>query len=211
MFTQPAITYPYSVSQVKPLGRNNRILSHRYVLLVGLGSFILTVVFSVLAETLTRGLRSIVFAFFFLLIVVVLNILADILGTASTAASESSFHARAAQKVAGAQQGFVLVRNADKVANIANDVIGDIAATLSGAMGMSLVFQIVYLWPHLDQSLLAVVATAAIAALTVAGKAAGKQLALARADEVVFLAGRVLAYWEQLTGWRVTRRRRKKG
>lgn len=160
---------------------------------------------------MTRGLRSIVFAFFFLIIVVALNVVADILGTASTAASESSFHARAAQRIPGAHQGFLLVRNADKVANITNDVIGDIAATLSGAMGISLVFHAVHLWPQLDQSLLAVIATAAIAALTVAGKAAGKQLALARADEVVFLAGRILAYWERLTGRQITRRRRKKG
>lgn len=193
------------------MARNNRIFSHRYIVLVGVGSFILTVVFSVLAETLTHGVRSIVFAFFFLLIVVALSVVADILGTASTAASESSFHARAAQKIPGAHQSFLLVRNADKVANITNDVVGDIAATLSGAMGISLVFQVVRLWPHLDRSLLAVLATAGIAALTVAGKAAGKQLALARADEVVFLAGRVLAHWERLTGWRLFRRRRGKG
>ncbi|MBC7106921.1 MAG: hypothetical protein H5T97_13400 [Firmicutes bacterium] len=193
------------------MARNNRIFSPRYIALIGVGSFLLTVAFSVLAEALTHGLRSIVFAFFFLLMVVAINVLADVLGTASTAASESSFHARAAQKIPGAYQGFLLVRNADKVANIANDVIGDIAATLSGAMGISLVFQVVRLWPHVDRSLLAVLATAGIAALTVAGKAAGKQLAVARADEVVFLAGRVLAYWERLTGRRVPRRRRGRG
>ena len=50
-------------------------------------------------------------------------------------ANESSFHAMAAKQVPAASQAIKLVKNADKVANFCNDLVGDIAGTLSGAIG----------------------------------------------------------------------------
>jgi hypothetical protein len=89
-------------------------------LLVGLGS-------EVLIKTVDNNFVSIIL----LLLIIFLGIFFDIIGTAATAASMPPFNARAAKKVSGAQQAVKIVQNADRVANFCNDVIGDIAGTLS--------------------------------------------------------------------------------
>ncbi|PHJ36944.1 hypothetical protein P378_19210 [Desulforamulus profundi] len=93
-----------------------------------------------------------------------------------------------------------MLRNAGKVANICNDVIGDIVGTVSGALGISIVVKIVSNNPGTDAFWANIIMTALIASLTISGKALGKTLALSRANDVIFLVGKVLAYWEKLTG-----------
>ena len=74
--------------------------------------------------------------------IILVGILFDIIGTAVAAAEESALNAKAAKKVPGAREGVYLIKNADKVANFCNDVIGDICGTVSGAIGAALVFQV---------------------------------------------------------------------
>ncbi|MDQ0286576.1 Mg2+/Co2+ transporter CorB [Desulfofundulus luciae] len=152
-------------------------------------------------------MKSLFLSFLFLVIIILIGILADIVGTAVAAAEESPFHAKAAKRVRGAREGVYLIRNADRVANICNDVIGDIAGTVSGALGIALVLQILLYWKGINQALLNMMVTALIAAFTVGGKAAGKRIAISRANEVIFLVGKLLAAFEQLTGIRVIRKK----
>lgn len=175
-------------------------MSAGYVFGVGAASFLLAVVFFWISELLASKVRSLFISLLFLVIIILTGIIADIIGTSATAASESPFHARAAKKLRGAREGVYLVRNADRVANICNDVIGDIAGTVSGALGIALVMQILLYWEEANQVLLNMLVTALIAALTVGGKAAGKSIAIRRANEVIFLVGKALAAVEALTG-----------
>ncbi|MDI6709667.1 MAG: hypothetical protein QMC81_04700 [Thermoanaerobacterales bacterium] len=181
-------------------GRSRSFL--RYVLLVTLASFTVTILLSFFSEFATRRLASIALAIAMLVVIIAINVIADILGTAATAARETPFHAKAAKKVFGAQQGVYLLRNADKVANFANDFIGDIAGTLAGALGISLMVQVSRGLPAADVVTLNVLITALIAGLTVGGKALGKYIAVGHANEVIFLAGRVLAILQRLASWR---------
>ncbi|WP_211230133.1 hypothetical protein [Desulfovirgula thermocuniculi] len=181
-----------------------------YVIGVGAASFLLAVIFFWISELLASKVRSLFISLLFLVIIILIGIVADIVGTSATAASESPFHARAAKKLPGAREGVYLVRHADRVANICNDVIGDIAGTVSGALGIALVMQILLYWKGANQVLLNMLVTAVIAALTVGGKAAGKSFALRRANEVIFLVGRVMAALETLTGIKFFPRQRKK-
>ena len=98
------------------------------------------------------------------------------------------------------QEGVLLIRNADKVANITMDVVGDIAGTVSGALGIALVVMIINLREDLDQFILNILITAFIAAFTVSGKAYGKKIALSRPNDIIFFVARILAWWGQLTG-----------
>ncbi|MGQ9556644.1 MAG: hypothetical protein ACUVTU_01645 [Desulfurispora sp.] len=175
-----------------------------YALGVTLVSFSLAVFFFWLSNLLAVHLQSIVFSLVFLLVIILIGILADIMGVAVTAASEVPLHARAAKKIPGATAGVYLIRHADRVANIMNDVVGDIAGTVSGALGIALVMQIIELWPAARPSLLNMFMTAIIAALTVGGKAMGKRLAIEKADEVVFAAGRMIDRLERITGLSLT-------
>ncbi|MBE3587968.1 MAG: hypothetical protein IMW93_05340 [Thermoanaerobacteraceae bacterium] len=193
------------------MGNNKSTVSGRYIFFVGTASFLLAVVFFWFSEVLAGKVKSLLLSFLFLIIIILVGILADIIGTAVAAASESPFHARAAKKVPGATEGVFLIRNADRVANICNDVIGDIAGTVSGALGIALVLQIMLYWKGISQLLLNMLVTALIAAFTVGGKAAGKRLALSRANEVIFLVGRSIAAIQQLTGINLIGRTRRPG
>ncbi len=166
----------------------------------------MAVVFFWLSEILAIKLQSLFFSFLFLILIIIIGILADVIGTSVTAASEAPFHAKSAKKVYGAQECLYLLRNADRVANLCNDVIGDIIGTLSGAMGIALVVQIMFYWPQGERVLLNMLITGFIASLTIAGKAKGKSLALSRPNDVLFFTGRMLAVWGRLTGLTVIKK-----
>jgi CBS domain containing-hemolysin-like protein len=155
---------------------------------------------TLLSEYFASKLNSIVFALAFLLFITTINILADVVGTATAAASHAPFNAGAAKRVKGASHGLRLVQNADRVANICNDVIGDITTAVSGALGISIVVQIIRISPQSDQYILNVLLTAIISAVIVTGKAFGKKIALSNPDGIVFFVGRFLARVESLTG-----------
>ncbi len=193
------------------MGNNKSTVSGIYVFLVSMASFILAVVFFWLSDFVADKIQSLIISFVFLLIIILIGIAADIIGVSVTAAGEAPLHARAAKKVAGAQEGVYLIRNADRVANIMNDVVGDIAGTVSGALGIALALQILTRWETLDQLLVNMFITAVIAALTVGGKAAGKRIALTRANDVIFGVGRVLAGFNSITGIDITKKSKRNG
>jgi len=178
--------------------------------IVGVCSFFIAVAFTLLSEYFASHLNSIILALVFLLFITTVNILADVVGTAVAASSHAPFNARAAKKVKGAKHGLMLVKNADRVANIANDVIGDITTAVSGALGISIVAQIVRTNPGSDKFWLNVLLTATISVVIVTGKACGKRYSLRNPDKVVFFVGSILAGFENLTGISFFRRPRLK-
>lgn len=189
------------------MGKNKNAVSKQYTLFIGATSFFLAVVLFWLSEIIAIKLQNLFLSFLFLVIIILTGIFADIVGTSVAAAREAPFHAKGSKKVPGAQESVFLIRNADRVANICNDVIGDIAGTLSGAMGIALVLQIMLYWPGAERLLLNMLTAGLIAAVTIGGKAMGKRLALTRPNEVIFLVGRLLAAWGRLTGRAVAARK----
>lgn len=184
------------------MGNNKSTVSGRYIFQVGIGSFFLAVTFTIFSETFASRLNNLVLSFVFLIFIMTINIAADMVGMAVTAASHVPFNAKAAKRVEGARHGLNLIRNADRVSNILNDVIGDITTAVSGALGISIVVQIIRAGPHLNQFWLNVLFTALISVFIVTGKAAGKKIALSNPDKVVFMVGRMLARIERIFGYR---------
>lgn len=183
------------------MGSNKSTVSGRYIFLIGISAFFIAVSFTLLSEIFASKLNNLFLSFAFLFIIMIINILADLVGTAVTAASHAPFNAKAAKRVPGAFQGLQLIKNADRVANIANDVLGDITTTVSGALGISIVVQIMKGGPQLDQFWLNVLLTALISVAIVTGKAFGKKISLSYPDEVVFFVGGILAKIEAVTGF----------
>lgn len=182
------------------MGNNKSSVSTTYVLLVAVGSFSLAVIFSIISELMIRNLTNLAYTFIILLAIIIMGVAFDILGTAVTAANEAPFHAKAAKRVLGAQQSIVLLRNADRVANICNDVIGDIAGTVSGALGISIVTRIALQNPDWDTMFLNILITASVASLTVSSKALGKRFALSKSNNIIFFVGKAMANVERITG-----------
>lgn len=133
-------------------------------------------------------------AFLILLFIILIGIIFDIIGVAVTSADEKPFHSMAARKVPGAQEAIRLLRNAERVSSICNDVIGDICGVVSGSASATIAAQVIahfeFGWPQI----ISLTMSALVAGLTVGGKAIGKTFAISSCTEIVHWAGNVI-YW----------------
>lgn len=131
-------------------------------------------------------------AFIILLTIILVGILFDIIGVAVTSADEKPFHSMAARKVPGALESIRLLRNAEKVGSICNDVVGDICGVVSGSASATIAAQVLqnfeFTWPRLASLMM----SALVAGLTVGGKAIGKSLAINSCTKIVHLVGCVI-------------------
>ena len=154
---------------------------------------------------------SMAVAFLILLFIVAVGIVFDIIGVAVTSADEKPFHSMASRRVSGAREAIRLLRNAEKVSSICNDVVGDICGVVSGAASATIAARaIVYLdfsWPQL----VSLGMSALVAGLTVGGKAIGKTVAMNSCTEIVFLVGRILATFDRWKNWPRKKITKKKG
>ena len=125
---------------------------------------------------------------------IIISIIADMIGVATTAAQMYPFRAMAAKKVRGAKEAIKLVENAEKVASVAADIIGDICGILSGAAGASVAAA--FIFSSTDQFVAVLIASAVsalIAALTIFGKAMFKRYAMIKSDKIVLAVGKVIS------------------
>ena len=157
--------------------------------------FLVTIVISgtislVSDEIMARS--GMVMAFIILLAIVLIGIIFDIIGVAVTSADEKPFHSMAARKVPGAQDAIRLLRNAERVSSICNDVVGDICGVVSGSASATIAAQILqnfdFTWPQMVSLLM----SALVAGLTVGGKAVGKTFAMNSATTIVHTVGKVI-------------------
>jgi Mg2+/Co2+ transporter CorB len=170
----------------------------KHVIGVGFWSFVLAGVASLISQTVVDEITFISITVLFLLIVIFIGIFFDIIGVAVTAADEVPLHAKASCMVFGAKQAVLLVRHAHRVASFCNDVVGDISGTLSGALGITILFKILDKPSDLVLITGTTVTTALIASLVIAGKAYGKSFAITNGTAIIFRVGRVIAKAERL-------------
>ncbi|HKM39713.1 MAG TPA: hypothetical protein VJ036_05530 [bacterium] len=150
-------------------------------------------------------------AFLVLLAIVGLGILFDVMGVAVTVADEPPLHAMAAKKISGAHEAIRLRRQAAAVSNFCNDMVGDMAGTLAGATGATIVFGLVKYYPKIKEEWVALVIVALVSALTVGGKAVSKEFALARANAITLEMGRALMLVERIWGRQLLRTKNDSG
>lgn len=168
-------------------------------LLIAFTTFFIAMVVNLGSQVLIDILNDLFLSLLLLFLIIFLGIVFDIIGTAATAAEMPPFNARAAKKISGARQAVKIIKNAHLVANFCNDVVGDIAGTLSGALGAGIVISLAKQFSLLDLTLAGAVMTSMIAALTVGGKAFGKILAINHANQIIFKVALVISWWEGLT------------
>lgn len=166
----------------------NKKANVKWIVSIFIWTFVISMVMSVGSSAATENL-SLGFAFLFLVFVVLMGIVFDIIGMAVATADETPFHALAAKRHKSAAFSIRLIRNAEKVSSICNDVVGDIAGIVSGATMAVIV-------AHMFSSgnvVMSVVMTGLLSAATVGGKAIGKTIAMKNANRVVHIAS-VLLY-----------------
>ena len=131
-------------------------------------------------------------AFVSLFAIVLIGIVFDIIGMAVASADEKPFHSMAARKVRGAQEAIRLLRNAERVSSICNDVVGDNCGVVSGSASAAIAAQVLqdfsFEWPQMVSLLM----SALVAGLTVGGKAIGKTFAINSCTKIVHTVGKLL-------------------
>lgn len=165
--------------------------SRAWVVLIIVWTFILSVAMNVLSSGVMPK-ASLWVAVLILLSIILIGIVFDILGTAVSAATETPFHSMAARKVRGAKAAIMLIRNAEKVANFCNDVIGDIAGIITGGANAIIVTKIASAYGY-EGILLSFAMTGLVASLTVGGKAIGKGIALRNANAIIYTAAVIIS------------------
>ncbi len=136
---------------------------------------------------------SVIGALFILLFIVFLGVIFDLLGISVTAATETPFHSMSSGKVRGAQEAILIIRNAGSVANFFNDVIGDISGIISGSASAAIIIKLNETMT-IKTTAASIILTSIIAAITVGGKAIGKEVALRHANYIVYRLGILLSY-----------------
>ena len=135
---------------------------------------------------------SMAVAFLILLAIILIGIIFDIIGMAVASADEKPFHSMAARKVPGAQEAIKLLRNAERVSSICNDVVGDICGVVSGSASATIAVQILkefdFSWPQI----VSLAMSALAAGLTVGGKAIGKSFAVNSSTTIVHAVGKIV-------------------
>lgn len=166
----------------------------KWILTVVCLSFGLSVVMSFVTSLFVESAGLLV-ALLSLIALVMIGIITDVIGTAVTSADEQPFIAMASKRILGAKQALQLIRKAERVSSILNDVVGDIVGIISGSAGSVIAVYLVSL--GLKSAIASMLITAFTSAFMIGGKAYGKGLAIANSDRIVLTVGRVMAVFEK--------------
>lgn len=176
--------------------RKERNKTIRWVVTIFLVTIFVTGAITLISDEIISK-SGIAVSFIILLLIVLIGIVFDVIGVAVTSADERPFHSMAARKVSGAQEAIRLLRNAERVSSICNDVVGDICGVVSGSAAATIAAQVLarfeFSWPMIVGLLM----SALVSGLTVGGKAIGKTFAVNSSTEIVHFAGKVIALLSQ--------------
>ena len=165
----------------------------RWVVTIFFVTIFVSGVISLLSDYI-MSVSGIVVAFLILMAIILIGIISDVIGVAVASADEKPFHSMASRKVPGAQDAIKLLRNAERVSSICNDVVGDICGVISGSASATIAAQVLnhfdFGWPQL----VTLTMSALVAGLTVGGKAMGKTFAMNSCTKIISFVGRVLYY-----------------
>lgn len=128
-----------------------------------------------------------------LFVIIFIGIFFDLLGIAVSSANETPFHSMASNKVKGAKESIFVIRNASSVANLFNDVIGDIAGIISGSATSAIIIKLM-LDSKGKELVFSILLGGFVAALTVGGKAFGKVIAFRHSNGIVYMIGLLMHY-----------------
>ena len=179
--------------QVKS-GKNVRNkLDKGFIVKVVISTFLITVFIAYICqEAFTR--LNLYISIVFVLSFIIVGIIFDIIGVAAATGDEKPFHAMNSKKIKSAKTALRIIRNAEKVSNLCNDVIGDICGVVSGSAGAAVS---VKLSDSVNASVLKIIipllTIAFIAAFTIFGKAIGKSVAINYNNTIIYRISALLS------------------
>ena len=171
--------------------RRERMKTMKWVVTIFFVTIMISGTISLVSDEVMAN-SNVLVAFLILLAIIFLGIVFDIIGMAVATADEKPFHSMAARKVPGAHEAIKLLRNAERVSSICNDVVGDICGVVSGSASATIAALILVNvevgWPKG----ISLIMSALVAGLTVGGKAIGKTIAVNSCTKIVHLVGKII-------------------
>lgn len=169
-----------------------RKTEYRWIIRIILLSIVISVAFTFASEEILSGAGYII-AFLVLFLFIFIGIIFDVIGIAVTSATEAPFHSMSSHRESGAAEAIKLVKNAEKVSSICNDVVGDIAGIVSGTTSVIIVTRLA---SDLSGGNVAIqlAASGLVAGMTIGGKAIGKTVAINNNTKIVLTVGKVISF-----------------
>lgn len=166
-----------------------------------LKAMLITLVLSALVNilsTLVLDNAKLWLAIVITLLIVLLGVVFDVIGTATTSCDMQPLLAMASRKVKGAKTAVKLAQKSDIVSNICNDIVGDICGIVSGACAATITATAL---SGLSNTTLVIFLTVAVYAvistLTITLKAVGKGIAVNHATDIVFSVAKILSIFHK--------------
>ena len=185
----------------------NKQGQQRWVLTVVCLSFVLSIVMSFVTSVFVESAGLLV-ALLSLIVLVSIGIVSDVIGTAVTSAVEQPFIAMASKRITGARQALRLIRKAERVSSVLNDVVGDIVGIISGSAGAVIAVYLTQV--GMRSAVASMLTTAFTSAFMIGGKAYGKGLAIENSGAIVLAVGRLMALFERRGAGKGSKNRQKK-
>lgn len=172
-----------------------QVKKDNWILIISILSFIISVVFSLISETIIPGVNILV-GILITLIILFIGILFDMIGVAVTQGNESTFHSMVSQRVKGANLALSLIKSKDKVSSFCNDVVGDICGIISGSTGAVIVIKIVNN-TNFNALIVTVITMGLISTMTISGKAIFKRVAIKNSTNIILKFSRILGIFKR--------------
>jgi len=160
--------------------------------------FIITIIIAFtmsIASEFLLSVTGIILSVILLIVFISIAMVFDMLGVASTSANIEPFLSMASRRIRGSKESIKIVRNAEKFSSFSCDIIGDMCGIICGSIGASFVARIA-LTGNVSQIVLSAIVSGIIAGLTVFLKAIGKNLAINKANNIVFALGKFLSIFD---------------
>lgn len=175
------------VEQEKKKIKNKNKKKNTWIYKIFFITFVLALVMGTVADATVENL-NIGFAVAILIFIILIGILFDMIGMSVASADEVVFHARATKKHKGAAEAIRLVKDAEKVSSVCNDVVGDVCGIISGSVSALIALRIATML-QLPNSMISLGIGAMVASLTVGGKAIGKAIAVKNSEIIIGKVG----------------------
>lgn len=144
---------------------------------------------------ITSSKSNLIISVLVLCLLITISIIFDAIGVAATSCDLAPLLAMAAKKVKGAKIAVKLVKNAEKVANICTDVIGDMSGIISGTSTAAIVMKLAAMGGGLNTIIINIILVSIVAAITVGGKAFFKTMAMNRSEDILIYAGKIIEFF----------------
>ncbi len=161
-----------------------------WVIKAFLFTFLICLLISGVSNVIANN-ANIVILFIITIVIILIGIIFDIIGTAVLTANEATFHAKASNKIKGSKESIQLIKNASNIANFCNDIIGDICGIVSGSMGAMIAIYFANKF-SINPTITALIVASVISSIMVGGKAIGKNIAVKQSDKIIFRVGKLL-------------------